>query len=150
MHFSIKRSFLPPQSTLSTDHPRSRTRSQNHPPPLATPSSPDETACQPDRNSGSEARLRLGLDTGAARPELRSYLHDCAGGRAPIPRKPPPEKNQESRGDRLTRHTTPDLHYVQRSYRPTSTNDTPCPAWSGNRPPKKKKAIHARPERKEG
>lgn len=78
--FSIKRSFLPPQSTLSTDHPRSRTRSLNHPPPRTIPSSPDETTCQPDRDSGSEARPCLGLGTGAARPGLRFALHDCAEG----------------------------------------------------------------------
>jgi len=90
------------------------------------------------------------LDWAPVPPDLDSGLPctTAQGGRAPIPRKPPPEKNQENRGDRLTRHTIPDLRYVQRSYRPSSTNDTPCSAWSGSRPLKKKKAIMPGPKEK--
>jgi len=108
MHFSIKRLFLLPQSISSTDHPRSRTRSWNHPPPLTTPSSPDET----------------------------------------MPRNQPPEKNQKSREDKLTRHTIPALRFVQRSYLSTSTIDTLCPTWSENHLSKQKKPPMRNPKEK--
>lgn len=146
---SNARSFLlNPPSQLTIQGPELAPKTILHllpPLPVLTKqrASPTGTPVQKHYCALGCAPVSPDLDSGSA-------CTTVLGSRTPIPRKPPPEKNQESRGDRLTRHTTPDLRYVQRSYRPTSTNDTPCSAWSGNHPSKKKKATHVRPERKEG